>query len=101
MSETMNDVYLRIDSEVNDYLTGLPEPRTVVIENVAFREIFRVYGILDKEKADIFLPGEIGYENVTVIYRPTPIFNFIIHSEPCINYRWKIKQNGEIKFSNN
>lgn len=92
MSKTMNDAYSVIDKEINEYMAGPPVAKTIPIENVGFKDIFKLYRLMDRDKADLFLPGEIGYENITVVYRPTQIFSFIIHSEPCIDFRWKVKQ---------
>jgi hypothetical protein len=99
MSETKNSTYDKIIKEIDEYLAGpFPVAKTVTITNVAFKEAFKVYGMLDKDRACLFLPGEIGYENVTVIYQASPIFKFIIHSEPCIDFRWKVRQ---LTFSKN
>jgi hypothetical protein len=59
-----------------------------IIENVAFTDVIKLYhDHLDKRKAFLYMPGEIGNENITIIYTPAPGFTIAIESEPCVNYK--------------
>ena len=58
-----------------------------IIENVAFTDIIKLYyDILDKRKCFLYLPGEIGNENITIIYTVAPGFTIAIESEPCVMF---------------
>lgn len=62
-----------------------------VIENVAFEDVFYLYAIMQDQNRQLFLPGEIHNENITIVYIPCPGCTIGIESEPCVDYRWKVK----------
>lgn len=64
--------------------------REKIISEVRFVDVFSLYNYLPANKKKLFLPGEIGNENITLIYTPVDGCTIIIQSEPCIDYRYKI-----------
>lgn len=67
-------------------------PQKATISNVSFNEIFRVYGFLQGMNRTLYMPGEIGNENVTVVLHCADDCEIYIESVPAIDYRWKVHQ---------
>lgn len=63
---------------------------TAIIENVGIVDLTRIHADLPKDKCRLYIPGEIGNENISIIYVPAPGCTICIESEPCVNYRPKI-----------
>lgn len=65
--------------------------RIRIVENVSLKDIITLYRCLPGRK-QIFVPGEIGNENITIVFLPADNCSIIIESEPAVDFRWKIKQ---------
>lgn len=59
------------------------------IENVAFADTIKLFSLIPAPKR-LFLPGEIGNENITILVTPAPGFTICIESEPCLKFVPKI-----------
>lgn len=61
-----------------------------LIENVSLVDIFALYSRIETKYKTIYLPGEIGNENITIVYVLAPGISITIESEPCLKYVPKI-----------
>lgn len=61
-----------------------------LIQNVSLKDMAILYKILPTSK-QLYMPKEIDNENMTITF--VPVINCIItiESEPCVDFRWKIK----------
>lgn len=61
-----------------------------LIQNVSLSDIVTIYKILPTCKR-LYVPKELGTESMVITFMPVVNCIITIESEPCIDFRWKIK----------
>lgn len=60
--------------------------KTALIQNVAFDQLILLYTGMPAKNKQLYLPGELETECLTMILIPHPGFVIVIESEPCVVY---------------